>query len=68
MAYALMWACFFSVAFGHIPAHGLPGSALLLLGTFSPGLAAILLTARAQGGAGVRALLRRILIWRVPVR
>jgi len=68
MAYALMWACFFSVAFGHIPAHSLLGGVLLLLGTFSPGLAALCLTARREGSSGVRALLGRILLWRVSPR
>ena len=38
---------------------------IILLGTFAPGLVAILLTARDLRGTGVRALLRRVVQWRV---
>lgn len=38
-----------------------------LLGLFGPALAAIIVTAVTEGGAGVRALLSRIVRWRVPL-
>jgi len=49
-------------------APGLPQSALILLGTFAPGLLALGLTARSSGGAGTAALLRRLVDWEVPGR
>jgi uncharacterized protein len=66
LTYAIMWACFFSVAAmsPRAPGRGL----LLLLGPFAPSLAALWLTARADGNQGIRALLRRILQWRVGAR
>ena len=46
-----------------------PGlGALVLLGTIAPSLVALALTARAEGDAGVRALLGRIFRWRVGAR
>ena len=39
----------------------------MLLGAFSPSLVALWLTARAEGSTGVRALLGRVLQWRVAV-
>ena len=44
------------------------GRALILLGTITPSLIALALTGRAEGAAGIRALLRRILQWRVSAR
>lgn len=38
-----------------------------LLGLFGPALAAIIVTAATEGGAGVRALLSRIVRWRIPL-
>src|SRR5215510_15301294 len=64
-AYALMWACFFTVTLEEIPANSVLGTFLLLLGTFAPSLAALWLTARAEGEAGVRVLLARVVQWRV---
>ena len=66
LTYALMWACFISVA-AAIPATTLLGRSLLLLGTFAPSLAALWLTARSEGGTGVNALLRRVIQWRVAL-
>lgn len=43
-------------------------SALFLLGTFSPAIVALILTARARGAAGVRALVGRIGRWDVNGR
>lgn len=68
LTYALMWACFISVAVGGIPANSLPGILLLYLGIFAPSLVALGLTARAEGSTGVRALLGRIFEWQVPAR
>lgn len=67
LSYALMWACFSAVALA-IPAGTPLGRVLLLLGTFAPSLAAVWVTARAEGGAGVRRLLGRILRWRVGAK
>ena len=63
-----MWACFITVAAARIPSRSPLGAALLLLGTFAPGLGALALTARHEGGAGVRALLARIAPGRVAAR
>ena len=63
-----MWACFITVAAAHIPSRSPLGAALLLLGAFAPGLAALALTARAEGGAGARALLARVAPGRVAAR
>jgi membrane protease YdiL (CAAX protease family) len=68
LAYALMWACFFTVAAVPIPARSPLGTALLLLGAFAPSIAALWLTARAEGNTGVRALLDRVFQWQVPAR
>jgi membrane protease YdiL (CAAX protease family) len=67
-AYGLMWTCFFTVARAHIPAATPLGQSLLLLGTFAPAIAAVTLTATAQGKAGVKALLSRVVQWKVAVR
>lgn len=65
LAFALMWVCFFTVALTPIPARTPLGQMLLLLGAFAPSLAALLVTARTEGGAGVRALLRGVIKWQV---
>jgi membrane protease YdiL (CAAX protease family) len=67
LSYAITWAAFITVA-RWIPAQTAAGYALVLLGAFTPGIVALFLTARAQGGRGVRAMLRRILIADVPLR
>jgi uncharacterized protein len=66
-SYAVTWAAFITVA-RWIPAQTAAGYALILLGAYTPGIVALLLTARTEGSRGVRALLRRILIANVPVR
>ena len=68
LAYAVMWACFFTVVAAHIPANSVLGYFLLLLGAFAPAIAALSLTARAEGAPGVRALLSRIVQWRVAAK
>jgi len=67
-AYALMWTSFFSVAAGVLPAQSPLRQPVLYLGVFAPSVAALSLTARAEGAAGVRALLRRVVQWRVAAR
>ncbi len=67
LTYALMWACFIPVAVA-IPANTPAGHVLLLLGAFSPSIMAVWLTLRAQGAAGVKRLLSRVVQWRAPVR
>jgi membrane protease YdiL (CAAX protease family) len=47
---------------------GLGIQALILLGTFAPSMVALALTARDEGGAGVRALLSRLFRWQVSAR
>ena len=64
LAFALMWVCFFTVALAPIPAGTPLGQLLLLLGAFAPSLAALLVTARVEGAAGVRALSRGVIAWR----
>ena len=65
LAFALMWILFFAVAFVPIPARSPLGGGLILLGAFAPALAAVAVTFRTEGRAGVIALLRRITQWRV---
>ena len=73
LTYAVTWTCFIAAAVlssSLPPGAGLrPGvRALVLLGTFAPSLVALGLTARAEGGMGVRALLSRLFQWRVNAR
>jgi len=64
LTYAVTWACFISVA-AAIPARTPLGVVLVLLGAYAPSLVALGLTARGEGGTGVRALLGRVVRWRV---
>lgn len=68
LAYALMWACFISVAKLRIPANTVIGYSLLLLGAIAPSLAAIFVTKRSEGSSGVRALLAPIFQGQVAAR
>ena len=68
LTYALMWACFITVAVTGMPIYAPLGGALVLLGTFAPSLVALWLTSRTEGDTGVRTLLGGIFKWRVPVR
>ena len=58
LAYALTWWVYPLLRFN--PLIG-------LLGLFGPALAAILVAALTEGRPGVRALLSRIVRWRVPI-
>ena len=73
LTYAVTWACFITVVrISHgpapTPALALVRGFLLLLGTFAPSLVALGITARAEGRAGVRALLHRMVQWQVGTR
>ncbi len=68
LAYAVTWTCFISLATLAISMRTPLGVLLVLLGAFAPGLIALSLTARAEGGPGMRALLGRILRWRVAAQ
>lgn len=68
LAYALMWGCFLTVALAPIPASTHLGQLLLLVGVFAPSLAALGITARVKGGAGVSALLLGVIQWRVAAK
>ena len=72
--YAAAWTCW-SAARAVLPvdAPAAPGraaaaSALFLLGTFAPGLVALILTALGEGSAAARRLLARIGQWDVSLR
>ncbi|HTD70542.1 MAG TPA: type II CAAX endopeptidase family protein [Gemmatimonadales bacterium] len=68
LTYALMWACFITVAAAGIPLYAPLGAVLALLGTFAPSLVALWLTSRAEGDSGVRALVGQAFRWRVAAR
>src|SRR5215831_7586153 len=72
LTYVLSWASFISAAViasnPAAPALIAFQGPLFLLGTFAPALVALALTARAEGGAGIRALLSELLRWRVGAR
>lgn len=63
LTYAITWSAFYFVSRGTY----LPGLTILI-GTFAPAIVAIALTYRAEGDAGLRALLKRLFIWSVPLR
>lgn len=65
VSYVVTWGFFFAA--GTASASG-PRGLLFLLGTFTPGLVALWVTARESGRKGVMALLRRLVDWRVPAR
>lgn len=71
--YVITWTCFIAAVAlsGNLPSGAPLGpglSALILLGTFAPSLVALGLTARAEAGVGVRALLSRLFQWQVSAR
>lgn len=73
LTFAVTETCFIAAAaWSQSPPPGtgsLAGiTALVLLGTFTPAFVALALTARAEGGAGVRALLSRMFRWQVSAR
>jgi membrane protease YdiL (CAAX protease family) len=74
LTYAVTWTCFVvSIALsGNSPSFVASFSVLrtplLIIGTFAPSLVALGLTARAEGAAGVKALLRRTYQWPSTIR
>jgi uncharacterized protein len=69
LTYAMTWTCFLASALVlRTPAIASLRWPLLLIGAFAPSLVAVWLTARDDGRAGVRALLRRLLQWNVGAR
>src|SRR5215467_11312643 len=67
ITYVVTWVCFVSVAVA-IPASTPVGYLLVLLGAYAPSIVAIWLSARTEGAAAVRALLRRVAKWQVDWR
>jgi membrane protease YdiL (CAAX protease family) len=73
LTFVITWTCFVTAAAlsGSLPpgtSFGPGLGALILLGTFAPSLVALTITAQAEGSAGVRALLSRLVAWRVSAR
>ena len=67
LAYAISWLLWLPLVVSGDNSPSGPGFVLLLLGSLVPSTIAILLVAVLHGGAGVRKLLHRLLIWRVGV-
>ncbi len=61
LTYAISWAVWVPLAIAQID------HPLYKLGTFGPTLVALVLTALTGGGAGIKQLLQRLLIWRVHI-
>jgi uncharacterized protein len=73
LTFVVTWVCFIGAVriFGKVPAGTPPGialQALLLLGTFAPGLVAVALTARNEGREGLHGLLGRLFAWQTKAR
>ena len=74
LTFAVTWTCFAAagaISSGNPPAAPGPAAlagALLLLGTFAPGLIALALTGLEDGRAATRALLGRVFGWNVGAR
>jgi membrane protease YdiL (CAAX protease family) len=62
--YAFTWSCLLAAK----PMASGPRTGTILVAALGPSLVAVLLTGRAGGRAGVRALLGHLLIWRVGLR
>ena len=67
VAYYLLTLILSGVIFALLFAAGLV-EGLFFLGTFGPGLAAILVTLLISGRTGVKELLGSLLIWRVAIQ
>jgi len=68
ITFAITWSCWGLVVAVPVPAQSPFRGVLVLVGVFTPALTALLLTARARGGAGIRSLLGRVLHWQVAAR
>jgi len=73
LAYGLTWPFMIADALGswsvipfRIPMTGL-GIAITLLGAYGPTFAALITAGATSGKAGIRTLLRRLLVWRVGI-
>jgi membrane protease YdiL (CAAX protease family) len=73
LAYAMTWMAWITVwvisgdGSATYPGRGFP-MLIFYVGVFAPGLVALWLTYRHEGGAGVSALLHRLFQWRVGLR
>jgi uncharacterized protein len=70
LAFGLSWLVWIPAALAsndRLP-HQIPFAVSGLLGAFGPTVAALVVTAFVAGSSGVKQLLRRILLWRVPPR
>ena len=67
LAFVLAWVFWVPAALSERGAIGrsLPTALLVVLGTFAPSVAAVLVAASKGGGAGARSLLGQLLRWRV---
>jgi len=65
LTYGITWTLFVTVAAADIPTQGPLGYVMVLFGAFAPSYVALWLTARAEGGTGVRALMARVVQWQV---
>ena len=68
ITFAITWSCWGLVVAGLVPAQSSFRGVVVLAGVFAPAMAALLLTARARGSAGIKSLLRRMLQWQVAAR
>ncbi|HET7873408.1 MAG TPA: CPBP family glutamic-type intramembrane protease [Terriglobales bacterium] len=67
--YLVTWTCFVSlIALSRASASTALSGPVLYLGVFAPALVALGLTGRAEGRAGVRALLGQLVEWKVGAR
>ena len=68
LAYAISWSLWLPAVLGGLSSSSSLVFALFVVGACGPSLAAILLTALREGRSGVKALLGRLLAWRVGLR
>ena len=68
ITYGVSWIFYIAVAAAGTPTITPIQQLLILLGAYTPSMVALWLTGRTEGGAGVRALLDRVLRWRVAAR
>jgi membrane protease YdiL (CAAX protease family) len=74
LTFAATWICWaataaiLAVGAADAPVPAALGGGVFLLGVFAPGLVAAALTHRSEGRAATRALLGRVVLWRVPAR
>ena len=66
IAFAVTWTCWIAVI--KIPLEGILRTVVFITGVFAPAFAAIIVTRANEGAASTRALLARMLQWRVDPR